>query len=77
MKHEVLMTKWGEMTEGDIVHWHVKVGDKVEAGTELATVETEKVDAKIVSEVSGTVSEILFDEGSTVEVGTVIAIVTV
>lgn len=71
---DVTMPKWGmSMQEGDLTTWHVKPGDAVTEGQTLATVETEKVDADVESPCTGTVTELLVDEGATVEVGTVIA----
>jgi pyruvate/2-oxoglutarate dehydrogenase complex dihydrolipoamide acyltransferase (E2) component len=71
---DILMPKWGmTMQEGDLLEWHVAVGDTVQEGQPLATVSTEKVDADIEAPSAGTVSELLVDAGDTVEVGTVIA----
>ena len=68
------MPKWGmSMQEGALTQWLVAVGDEVGEGQALATVETEKVDAEIEAPAAGTVTEILVEEGATVEVGTVIA----
>jgi pyruvate/2-oxoglutarate dehydrogenase complex dihydrolipoamide acyltransferase (E2) component len=71
---DVMMPKWGmSMQEGLLSSWLVAVGDSVSEGQALATVETEKVDAEIESPGDGVVAELLVDEGTEVEVGTVIA----
>ena len=71
---DVMMPKWGmSMQEGLLSSWLVAVGDSVSEGQALATVETEKVDAEIEPPGDGVVAELLVDEGTEVEVGTVIA----
>ena len=71
---DVMMPKWGmSMQEGLLSSLLVAVGDSVSEGQALATVETEKVDAEIESPGDGVVAELLVDEGTEVEVGTVIA----
>jgi 2-oxoglutarate dehydrogenase E2 component (dihydrolipoamide succinyltransferase) len=74
MATDVELPKWGmTMQDATIVEWLVEPGDEVEAGQEIATVETNKVEAAIEAPVSGTVTEILVQEEETIEVGTVIA----
>lgn len=68
------MPKLGEsITEGTIVSWSVKAGDSIEEDDVLFEVTTAKVNAEVPSPVAGTIQEILFKEGDTVEVGTVVA----
>ncbi len=75
-KFEIKMPKLGEsITEGTIVSWSVKVGDTIQEDDVLFEVNTAKVSAEIPSPVSGKILEILFNEGDTVAVGTVVAIV--
>ncbi|BCA49623.1 dihydrolipoamide acetyltransferase component of pyruvate dehydrogenase complex [Bacteroides thetaiotaomicron] len=70
------MPKLGEsITEGTIVSWSVKVGDVIQEDDVLFEVNTAKVSAEIPSPVAGKVVEILFKEGDTVAVGTVVAVV--
>ncbi|GAA6467304.1 dihydrolipoamide acetyltransferase family protein [Bacteroides thetaiotaomicron] len=70
------MPKLGEsITEGTIVSWSVKVGDIIQEDDVLFEVNTAKVSAEIPSPVAGKVVEILFKEGDTVAVGTVVAVV--
>ena len=75
-KFEIKMPKLGEsITEGTIVSWSVKVGDMIQEDDELFEVNTAKVSAEIPSPVAGKVVEILYKEGDTVAVGTVVAII--
>lgn len=70
------MPKLGEsITEGTILSWSVAVGDIIHEDDVLFEVNTAKVSAEIPSPVAGKVLEILFKEGDTVAVGTVVAIV--
>ena len=72
---EIKMPKLGEsITEGTIISWSVKVGDTVEEDDVLFEVSTAKVSAEIPSPVEGKVKQLLFNEGDTVAVGTVVAI---
>ena len=71
---EIKMPKLGEsITEGTIISWSVKVGDTVEEDDVLFEVSTAKVSAEIPSPVEGKVKQLLFNEGDTVAVGTVVA----
>ncbi|MBD8390139.1 dihydrolipoamide acetyltransferase family protein [Dysgonomonas sp. BGC7] len=75
-KFEIKMPKLGEsITEGTIISWSVKVGDKIEEDDVLFEVNTAKVSAEIPSPVAGKILEILFKEGDTVAVGVVVAVV--
>ncbi|KAA3865751.1 2-oxo acid dehydrogenase subunit E2 [Bacteroides ovatus] len=75
-KFEIKMPKLGEsITEGTIVSWSVKVGDMIQEDDVLFEVNTAKVSAEIPSPVAGKVVEILYKEGDTVAVGTVVAMI--
>ena len=75
-KFEIKMPKLGEsVTEGTIISWSVQVGDVVQEDDVLFEVNTAKVSAEGPSPVAGKVVEILFKEGDTVPVGTVVALV--
>ena len=75
---EIKMPKLGEsVTEGTIISWSVKVGDTVEEDDVLFEVSTAKVSAEIPSPVEGKVKQLLFNEGDTVAVGTVVAILEI
>jgi 2-oxoglutarate decarboxylase len=61
------------VTEGTILEWHVKVGDFIKVDDTIVEISTDKVDVELPSPASGTVAEILAEEGDTVGVGQVIA----
>jgi pyruvate dehydrogenase E2 component (dihydrolipoamide acetyltransferase) len=61
------------MEEGTILQWLKQVGDEVAVGEELVEIETDKANMAYESDVAGTLSEILVQEGETVTIGTPIA----
>jgi 2-oxoglutarate dehydrogenase E2 component (dihydrolipoamide succinyltransferase) len=68
------MPQMGEsIAEGTITRWMKKVGDHVDRDEPLFEISTDKVDAEIPSPAAGTLTEIRFKEGETVEVNTVVA----
>ncbi|MCL4538457.1 MAG: E3 binding domain-containing protein, partial [Bacteroidetes bacterium] len=74
MQIEVLMPKMGEsITEGRIVKWHKKPGEKIERDEILLEISTDKVDTEIPSSATGVLSKIVAQEQDTVPVGSVIA----
>ena len=75
---DVLMPQLGEtVDEGTVAAWHKQAGDAVEKGDVLLDVETDKVATEIESPVSGVLASIDVPEGETVDVGTVLAVITV
>ncbi len=63
------------MTEGNLAKWHVKEGDKVEAGDVIAEIETDKATMEVEAVDEGTIGKILIDEGTeSVAVNTKIAV---
>jgi 2-oxoglutarate dehydrogenase E2 component (dihydrolipoamide succinyltransferase) len=71
---DIQMPQLGEtVTEGTITKWFKQVGDQVAEDEPLFEVSTDKVDSEVPSPVSGTLSEILVEEGDTVDVGVVLA----
>jgi len=71
---EVIMPQLGEsLTEGTIVKWYKKVGDKIKKDETLLEISTDKVDSEIPSPAEGIVTKILFDEQKTIAIRTVIA----
>ena len=75
MSTEVVMPQMGEsIAEGTITKWLKKVGERVERDEPLFEISTDKVDAEIPSPAAGTLTEIKFNEGDTVEVNTVVAV---
>jgi 2-oxoglutarate dehydrogenase E2 component (dihydrolipoamide succinyltransferase) len=61
------------VVEGTVIRWLVAVGDAVAADQPLCEVDTDKIVTDIPSPAAGTLVEILVNEGTTVEVGTVLA----
>jgi pyruvate dehydrogenase E2 component (dihydrolipoamide acetyltransferase) len=71
---EVPMPQMGEsIAEGTVSVWLKKVGDAVARDEPIMEISTDKVDAEIPSPAAGTLVEILVHEGTTVEVGAVVA----
>ncbi|WP_335869609.1 dihydrolipoamide acetyltransferase family protein [Bacillus sp. 2205SS5-2] len=70
---EVKLTDIGEgMTEANISHYFVKLGDVVVADQPLVEVQTDKMTAEIPSPANGVIGELLVETGTTVSVGEVI-----
>ena len=77
MSESVKMPALGEsVTEGTVSSWLKAVGDAVEADEPLLEVATDKVDTEVPSPASGVLLEIRVPEDETVEVGTVVAIIS-
>ncbi|PYR16233.1 MAG: 2-oxoglutarate dehydrogenase, partial [Acidobacteria bacterium] len=76
MATDVVMPQMGEsIAEGTIVRWIKKVGDNVDRDEPLFEISTDKVDAEIPSPAAGVVSEIRVQEGETVPVNGVVAVI--
>src|SRR5207249_7403849 len=75
MATEVVMPQMGEsIAEGTITKWLKNVGDHVDRDEPLFEISTDKVDAEIPSPAAGTLTEIRFKEGDTVEINTIVAV---
>jgi pyruvate dehydrogenase E2 component (dihydrolipoamide acetyltransferase) len=75
MSTEVVMPQMGEsIAEGTITKWLKKVGEHVDRDEPLFEISTDKVDAEIPSPAAGTLTEVRYKEGDTVEVNTVVAV---
>ena len=75
MSTDVVMPQMGEsIAEGTITKWLKQVGDRVERDEPLFEISTDKVDAEIPSPAAGTLTEIRFQEGDTVEINTTVAV---
>lgn len=73
---EMVMPKMGEsIMEGTILKWNKKPGDAIDQDESVLEIATDKVDSEVPSPVSGKLSQILAEEGQTVAVGTVIALI--
>ncbi len=63
------------MEEGVVLKWLKQVGDEVAVGDELVEIETDKANMAYESDVAGTLTEILAQEGDTLAIGAPIAVV--
>jgi len=73
---EVVMPQMGEsITTGTITKWHKQPGDVIELDAILLEISTDKVESEIPSPIKGKIVELLFPEGTTVDVGRAIAII--
>lgn len=76
MASEITMPQLSDtMTEGTLVKWHKKEGDKVKEGEKIADVETDKAVMEMESFESGVISKLVAKEGEKVKVGGVLAVV--
>ena len=76
MATEVIMPQMGEsIFEGTITKWLKKPGDTVLKDEPLLEISTDKVDAEIPAPVAGTLTEIKVQEGATVQINTVVALI--
>jgi pyruvate dehydrogenase E2 component (dihydrolipoamide acetyltransferase) len=75
-KVEVVMPQMGEsITTGTITKWHKGPGDIIELDAILLEISTDKVESEIPSPIHGKIIELLYPEGTTVDVGNPIAII--
>ncbi|MBB2480504.1 2-oxo acid dehydrogenase subunit E2 [Bacillus sp. APMAM] len=73
---EVKLHDIGEgMTEGEVLTYFVKKGDRVKSDQPLVEVQTDKMTAELPSPISGIVRDILIEEGTNVTVGTTLLII--
>ena len=73
MSEKILVPTLGEsITEATVSKWLKKEGETVEADEAIVELETDKVNLEVPSPISGTLSEISFKDGDTVEVGAVL-----
>ena len=77
MPTDIVMPQMGEsIFEGTITKWLKKPGDKVQRDEPLFEISTDKVDAEIPAPASGILGEIKAAEGSTVQVNSVVGVIT-
>ncbi len=75
-KQELVMPQMGEsITTGTITKWNKAAGDAVEIDEIILEISTDKVESEIPSPYSGRIASLLFEEGETIDVGKVIAII--
>lgn len=76
MPGEISMPQLSDtMSEGVVVKWHKKEGEKVREGDKIADVETDKAVMEMESFETGLLAGVLVPEGQKVKVGTVLAVV--
>jgi pyruvate dehydrogenase E2 component (dihydrolipoamide acetyltransferase) len=77
MPTDVIMPQMGEsIFEGTITKWLKKPGDAVERDEPLFEISTDKVDAEIPSPASGVLTEVKIAEGNTVQINTVVGVIS-
>ncbi len=75
MRVDVVMPQMGEsITEGTLIKWHKKKGEKVKKDEIIYEISTDKVDTEIPSPEDGVLVDIKVFEQDTVKVGTVVAV---
>ncbi len=75
MPTEIKMPQMGEsIAEGTLTRWFKKVGENVKRDEPLFEISTDKVDAEVPAPADGVLEKILVEEGTTVEVNTVVAL---
>jgi pyruvate dehydrogenase E2 component (dihydrolipoyllysine-residue acetyltransferase) len=73
---EVVMPQMGvSVSEGTITKWLKQEGEEIQADEPLLEISTDKVDTEVPSPASGLVTQILVQEGETVDVGTKLAVI--
>jgi pyruvate dehydrogenase E2 component (dihydrolipoamide acetyltransferase) len=73
---EIVMPRLSDsMEEGTILTWMKRVGDEVKVGDELVEIETDKANMAYESDVAGTLTRVLAEEGDTLPIGAPIAVV--
>ncbi|MCP3979728.1 MAG: 2-oxoglutarate dehydrogenase, E2 component, dihydrolipoamide succinyltransferase [bacterium] len=76
MRVDVTMPQMGEsIAEGTITRWIKNVGDSVERDEPLFEISTDKVDAEVPAPSAGVLAEVRNNEGDTVEVNAVVAVI--
>src|SRR5438270_11238115 len=76
MPTDVIMPQMGEsIFEGTLTKWLKKPGDKVQRDEPLFEISTDKVDAEIPAAATGVLKEVKVQEGTTVQVNTVVGVI--
>jgi pyruvate dehydrogenase E2 component (dihydrolipoyllysine-residue acetyltransferase) len=77
MSTNVIMPQMGEsIVEGTITKWLKKVGDPIQRDEPLFEISTDKVDSEIPSPATGVLTQIRHQEGETVQINTVVAVIS-
>ena len=76
MPFQVIMPKLSDaMTEGRLIQWMKKEGDRVQGGDVLASIETDKAEIELEAFGSGVLRKVLVEDGQTVPVGQLIGVI--
>jgi len=76
MRYEYRLPDIGEgIAEAELIAWHVKPGDRVDDGTSLADVMTDKATVEIEAPISGVITEQFGEAGDTVAIGSVLLVI--
>ena len=76
MLYEIKVPEAGfSITEGTVVQWHKNVGERVQEGETIVSVETDKVVVEIPAQCTGVLTEIKHEAGETVPIGSVLGII--
>ena len=76
MDYEITVPEAGfSITEGTIVQWHKSVGQRVEEGETVVSVETDKVVVEIPAQCTGVLIEIRYEVGETIPIGSVLGVI--
>ena len=77
MATSIVMPQMGyDMREGTVVHWRKQEGEEVSRGEVIAEIETDKATVEMEAYSTGVLSKIVVEEGRTVPVGELIAVIT-
>ena len=77
MSEKILVPELGEsITEATILKWLKNKGENINADEPVVELETDKVNLEVPSPIDGTLSEINFNDGDTVKVGTVLGTIS-
>jgi pyruvate dehydrogenase E2 component (dihydrolipoamide acetyltransferase) len=75
MPVNIILPQWGMgMNDGTVIKWLKKVGDPVSKGDQLVEIESSKVNAEVEATADGTLGRIIVQEGTTVNIGTVLGL---
>jgi pyruvate dehydrogenase E2 component (dihydrolipoamide acetyltransferase) len=75
MPVNIILPQWGMgMNDGTVIKWLKKVGDPVTKGDQLVEIESSKVNAEVEATADGTLGRINVQEGTTVNIGTVLGL---
>ena len=73
MSAPIILPQWGMgMNDGEVVKWLKAIGDPVTKGDQLVEIESSKVNAEVEATADGTLGRIDVEEGTVVDVGTVL-----